>query len=51
MANMAYQILLVFVRDGIYNSVADYDSKWRVSSVCVCVGLSVPGQTLLLGNF
>ena len=48
-------IWFVFVRDGIYNSVADYNSTWRVSSVCVCVCMcvcvSVPGQTLLLGNF
>ena len=31
---------LVFVRDGIYNSVADYNSTWRVSSVCLSVCLS-----------
>ena len=28
-----------FVRDGIYNSVADYNSTWWVSSVCVCVSV------------
>ena len=32
---------LVFVRDGIYNSVADYNLTWRVSCVCVCVCLCV----------
>ena len=30
-----------FVRDGIYNSVADYNLTWRVSSVCLCVCLCV----------
>ena len=33
-------LLLIFVRDGIYNSVADYNSTWRVSSVCVSVCVS-----------
>ena len=27
----------LFVRDGIYNSVADYNSTWRVSCVSVCL--------------
>ena len=36
--------VIFFVRNGIYNSLADYDSTWRL-----CV--SVPGKTLLLGNF
>ena len=30
---------LFFVRVGIYNSVADYNSTWRVLSVCVSVCL------------
>ena len=28
----------IFVRNGIYDSVADYNSTWQVSSVCVCRG-------------
>ena len=36
----------IFVRDGIYNSVADYNSTWRV----LCVSC-VLGKTLLRGNF
>ena len=38
--------LFFFVRDGIYNSAADYNLRWRVPTVCLCV----QGQTLLLDN-
>ena len=38
--NYSYSVIWpIFVRDGIYNSVADYNSTWRVSSVCVCVSV------------
>ena len=37
---LSFHTFHIFVRDGIYNSVADYNSTWRVLSVCVCVCLS-----------
>ena len=39
-----------FVCDGIYNSVADYNSTWWVSCVCLCVRPSVcPGANFATG--
>ena len=43
--------ILFFVRDGIYNSAADYNSTWRMLSVCLSVYVCVPGQTSLADNF
>ena len=42
--------IFIIVRDGIYNSVADYNSTWRVSCVCVSVCVCVcPGANFATG--